>query len=212
MAKSKTKSPLTSKAKPGPAKTPPAAKPAATKAKASTAATKQKPVPAPPPKATPTPASKPPPPKPGPAQKPGPKKQGGNGGTYSVAEMTNASAAVAFHVIVLGPNGTTTYTEDTRELVIGPPTWVAVVPVPATVRRYTYLLQKEDSPSGRIVLLQMIDGSGVTRIPAGNGWIRAIIEGTFHLIESDLLLNREDFVAIIGGHEPPPVEARPPFT
>lgn len=130
--------------------------------------------------------------------------------SLSVAEIEAASAAIDFHLLVLEDGATTTYTEDTTEIMVGPPTWFALAPLEPTTRRYLYVLQKDES-TGLIVLLQMMDGAGAVRVPPANGWLRAVVEGTLHLIGSELLLNREDFVALIGGHQGSPGSAKPPF-
>jgi hypothetical protein len=129
----------------------------------------------------------------------------------TVEEITAASDAVGFQLQVRGAGGTTTYADGADEIVVGPPTWFALVLAAATTRRYLHLVQRE-ATSGQVVLLAMIDGSGATRIPPAPGWQRAIVEGTVHAIASDLLLTRADIVALSGGHQPPPTEARPPYT
>ena len=112
----------------------------------------------------------------------------------TVAEIIAASEAIACTLVVRTSAGETTYAEDTDEIVVGPPTWFALRPVTPPTRRYLYLIQKEDT-TGHIVLLHLVDGAGATRVPAGAGWQRAIVEGTLHLLASDLLLNRADLVA-----------------
>ena len=122
--------------------------------------------------------------------------------------------AVSAQLIVLDANGPRTY-DHPDELQVGPPTLFAVAPVVPTDKRYLYLLQKETKPeTGYIVLLLVVDtreGAG-TRVPPAGAWQRAIIKGTVHLIASNLELTRDQIVAFMGGHEPPPTTAQPPFT
>ena len=130
---------------------------------------------------------------------------------HTVAEIIAASEAVDYRLVVRTATGPTTYTEDTTEIVVGPPTWFALETVNPTARRYLHLIHKEAS-SGQIVLVHLTDGAGATRVPPANGWLRALVEGSLHLISSDLQLSRPDIVELIGGHEPPTGTARPPFT
>ena len=193
-SKSKSKPKSKSKSKPEPKPKPAPSPLAATPVKADPAIDAT-PTPATPTSATPTPAT------PTPATKAG----------HAVADILAASAAVDYHLVLLGSAGPMTYTEDTRDIEVSPPTWFALVPVRPTRRRYVYVLQKEVG-TDRIVVIHLIDGSGAVRVPPANGWLRAVVVGMLHLVESDLFLSRCDFVAVIGGHEPPPGYARPPFT
>ena len=154
-------------------------------------------------------AAKPAPAKPAAAAKPSAKPAAV--ASPSVAEIIAASEAIAYALVVRASTGATTYTDATDEIVVGPPTWFALTPVAPTTRRYLYLIQKEDA-SGHIVLLHLVDGAGATRVPAASGWQRAIVDGTLHLLASNLLLTRADLVALIGGHEPPPSSTKPPFS
>lgn len=183
-------------------------KPPAKAAPAKPAPAKPAPAPAP---AKPAPA-KPAPAKPAaakPAAKPSAKSAAV--ASPSVAEIIAASEAIAYALIVRASTGSTTYTDATDEIVVGPPTLFALAPVAPPTRRFLYLIQKE-AASGHIVLVHVVDGAGATRVPAATGWQRAIVEGTLHLLASDLLLTRADLVALIGGHEPPPSSTKPPFS
>ena len=145
----------------------------------------------------------------------GPKKGKGKGGgppaavARTVEEISAVTEAVDFDIVVRGASGTTTYGEDTNEISIAPPTLFALQLTAVTTRRYLHLIQKD--ASDQIVLLAVIDGSGATRMPPNPAWQRAVVDGTLHLLMSDLLLSRGDIVSVIGGHEPPPTDARPPY-
>jgi hypothetical protein len=121
--------------------------------------------------------------------------------------------AVPVQLIVLDASGPLAY-DNPDDLQLGPPTLFAVAPVAPVARRYLYLLQQETDPeSGFIVLLSIVDTSEVagTRVPPVGAWQRAIVRGTVHLLASDLELTREQIAAFIGGHEPPPQRAHPPY-
>ncbi len=220
MAKSTSKSTAKPAAKPAakkpaapaPAKKPAAPAPAAKKPAAAPPAKKPA---APPPAPAAAPAKKPAAPPPAPAAAPAKpakpsKKPVGKAG-YAVAEIVAASEAVDYRLLVRAANGTETYTEDTTEIDVAPPAWFALELLGPTTRRYLHLIQKE-AATGLIVLMHLVDGAGATRVPAGNGWQRAVVEGSLHLIASDLLLSRPDIVELIGGHEPPIGTAKPPYT
>lgn len=121
--------------------------------------------------------------------------------------------SVPVQLIALEPTGAQAY-DNTDELQIGPPTLFAVAPLTAVARRYLYLLQQETEPdTGLVVLLSIVDtrDAAATRVPPAGAWQRAIVPGTVHLLASDLELTREQIVAFMGGHEPPPTQARPPY-
>src|ERR1043166_5759539 len=123
-----------------------------------------------------------------------------------------AIEAVTVQLIVLDASGPLVY-DNPDELQLGPPTLFAVGAVSAIGKRYLYLLQQETDPeSGFVVLLSILDTSEApsTRVPPVGCWQRAIVRGTVHLLASDLELTREQIVAFIGGHEPPPTRAQPP--
>jgi hypothetical protein len=124
-----------------------------------------------------------------------------------------AIVAVPVQLIVLGPQGPRAY--DDSGIEVGPPTLFAVAPAAPVTRRYLYLLQKETDPeTGVIVLLLVADThhAAATRVPPAGAWQCAIVTGTVHLLASNLELTRQDIVAFIGGHEPPPTPAKPPHT
>ena len=187
-----------------PAAKPAAAKPAAVAAKPAAVAAKPAAVAAKP--AAPKPAAAP-----TAAKSPAPTKAKAADAKPSVAALIAGSEAVAYRLLVLGADGPQTYADGADEIVVAPPTLFAVAPDAPSPRRYHFLLQKEDA-SGWVVLLHVVDGAAPTRVPAAPGWQRAIVNGTVHVIASDFPLSREDIVALIGGHEPPPSSARPPYS
>jgi hypothetical protein len=96
---------------------------------------------------------------------------------------------------------------------VRPPTWFSVTLTAPIEKRYLYLVQRE-TDSGLIVLIMLFDRSGAAaddiRLPPSGAWLRAVVDGTVHVINSDLVLSRKSITAWIGGDEPPP--AMPPYT
>jgi hypothetical protein len=95
-----------------------------------------------------------------------------------------------------------------------PPTWFSVTLVAPTQKRFLYLVQ-EETDTGMIVLLMLFDRSaapdgGGPRLPASGAWLRAIVDGTVHVLASDLVLSGKAITAWLGAREPPP--AQPPYT
>jgi hypothetical protein len=56
------------------------------------------------------------------------------------------------------------------------------------------------------------DDSDHPRLPPSGAWLRAVVDGTVHVLTSDLVLTRKAITAWIGGHEPPTTPAQPPYT
>lgn len=94
-----------------------------------------------------------------------------------------------------------------------PPTWFSVTLVAPIQKRYLYLVQ-EETDTGMIVLLMLFDRSAAPddslRLPASGAWLRAIVDGTVHVLASDLVLSGKAITAWLGAREPPP--AQPPYT
>jgi hypothetical protein len=68
------------------------------------------------------------------------------------------------------------------------------------------------------VLLLLFDRSAASehsnglRLPSSGTWMRAVVEGTAHLLASDLVLSHRSITAWLGGSEPPTTPAQPPYT
>jgi hypothetical protein len=102
------------------------------------------------------------------------------------------------------------------EIEIMPPTWFAVVLTAPVQKRYLHLIQVEKE-SRRVVIFLLADrtalGAGdAVRLPGQGAWLRAITEGTIHVLAADVGLSREQLVQAIGGRLPPPTQAKPPYT
>jgi hypothetical protein len=129
---------------------------------------------------------------------------------------------IAFQLTVLDDRGARGYA--VGEPLI-PPMWFSVAPTTATAKRYLYLVQKETA-TRLVVLILLYDrqsdpskpdagDAGSTRalrLPPGGAWIRAVVDGTVHVMASDLVLTRKSITAWIGGSEPPTLPVRPPYT
>ena len=97
-----------------------------------------------------------------------------------------------------------------------PPTWFSVTLTAASHKRYLYLVQKE-TDTGMIVVIMLFDRSAAQsgddlRLPPSGAWLRAVVDGTVHVLASDLVLSRRAITAWIGGHEPTTPTPQPPYT
>jgi hypothetical protein len=124
---------------------------------------------------------------------------------------------IAFSLTVLDDRGMRDYAG--HEALV-PPTWFSVTLRAATDKRYLYLVQKE-SKTGLVVLVLLFDRhehvaplehTHGMRMPTTGTWLRAVVDGTVHVLASDMMLNRKSITAWIGGHEPTSVPAPPPYT
>jgi hypothetical protein len=102
------------------------------------------------------------------------------------------------------------------EITIMPPTWFAVALTAPVEKRYLHLIQMEKD-SRKLVIFLLADrtalGAGdAVRLPAQGAWLRAIVEGTIHVLVADVGLSRAQIVKALGGHQPPPTQAMPPYT
>lgn len=126
----------------------------------------------------------------------------------------DAIERVLVRLTVLGPDGPQSF-ENGDDISIKPPTLFAVEPRTPMTRRYSYLLQQETAPNaGAVVLLLVFDAQSAlpTRLPPAGAWQRAVVRGKVRLLASELQLTRAQIVSFIGGHEPPPTDAKPPYT
>lgn len=139
---------------------------------------------------------------------------------------------IAFRMTVLDERGTHDHDSDAALI---PPTWFSVELAAATAKRYLYLVQHE-TDTGLVVLILLFDRTALPfgsaarghapageyggpcddscglRLPPSGAWLRAVVDGTVFVLASDLVLTRKSITAWIGGHEPPTVPARPPYT
>ncbi|HEU4732321.1 MAG TPA: hypothetical protein VFT22_30715 [Kofleriaceae bacterium] len=102
------------------------------------------------------------------------------------------------------------------ESALAPATWFSVTLSGSTRKRYLYLVQSE-TDTGLVVVILLFDrtaatsGAGELRLPPSGAWMRAVVDGTVHVLASDLVLTRKSITAWIGGREPM-TPARPPYT
>jgi len=95
-------------------------------------------------------------------------------------------------------------------------TWFSVTLTASTRKRCLYLVQNE-TDTGLVVVILLFDRTAVTtgddalRLPPNGAWLRAVVDGTVHVLASDLALTRKAITAWIGGRDPMP-PARPPYT
>lgn len=86
--------------------------------------------------------------------------------------------------------------------------WFSVALSASTRKRYLYLVQK-DAGTGVVELLLLCDRSELAgdplgmRLPPSGAWLRAAVDGSVHVLASDLVLSRTSITAWIGGCEPP---------
>ncbi|HET9625872.1 MAG TPA: hypothetical protein VFP84_31140 [Kofleriaceae bacterium] len=122
---------------------------------------------------------------------------------------------LAFSLTVLDDRGMRDYA-GTEALT--PPTWFSVTLRAATEKRFLYLVQKE-SKTSMVVLVLLFDrhehvapleNTHGMRMPASGTWLRAVVDGTVHVLASDMVLSRKSITAWIGGQEAP--SAQPPYT
>jgi len=117
-----------------------------------------------------------------------------------------------FQLTVLDDGAPRTHDPDCA---VVPPTWFSVALTAPTRKRYLYRNQKE-TDTGLIVVILLFDRSAGgddsrrPRLPPSGAWLRAVVDGTVHVLASDLVLSRKAITAWIGGREPPP--AQPPYT
>lgn len=121
---------------------------------------------------------------------------------------------IAFRMTVLDERGARDYDCDAALI---PATWFSVELAASTGKRYLYLVQHE-TDTDLVVLILLFDrgatgeDSSGLRLPPSGAWLRAVVDGTVFVLASDLALTRKSITAWIGGHEPPTVPARPPYT
>jgi len=120
----------------------------------------------------------------------------------------------AFDLTVLSDGAARSHDPDIE---IAPPAWFSVVLCAPCAKHYLYLVQKEVT-TGLIVVILLFDRSATgddsrrPRLPPSGAWLRAVVDGTVHVLASDLVLSRKAITAWIGGREPPTMPAQPPYT
>jgi hypothetical protein len=125
-----------------------------------------------------------------------------------------AIEAVPFQLTVLDDRGARTYEAD-RD--VPPATWFSVTLTAPIHKRYLYLVQQE-SDTGLLVLILLFDRAAASeptsdlRLPPSGAWLRAVVDGAFSVITSDLVLSRKSITAWLGSDEPPTTPALPPYT
>ena len=101
-----------------------------------------------------------------------------------------------------------------------PSTWFSLTLSASTEKRYLYLVQQE-TDTGLVVVIMLFDRAACPtssadcaglRLPPSGAWLRAVVDGPVSVLASDLVLSRKAITAFVGGHEPPTVPARPPYT
>ena len=157
------------------------------------------------------PAAKPPAKKP-PAKKPALPVPGAQATTSTSGPPPGKT--VDFRLLTMSATGdTASYDQDTQALSISPPDWFAVEPTPPSPRRWLHLVQLEPDDGDGFIMLQAQDGASAPRLPAGAGWLRAIVDGKLRLVAADRLLTRADIARVLGGgHTGKPTPTEPPYT
>lgn len=102
-----------------------------------------------------------------------------------------------------------------EEVAVAARTWFAVSIAPPVAKRYLHVLQVEEA--GTFLLYMLADrdaegGSPALRLPRVGAYMRALVTGSLHVLGADSPLSREQIAKHIGGHEPPPQQAKPPYT
>jgi hypothetical protein len=129
-----------------------------------------------------------------------------------------AIEAVPFQLTVLDDRGARSYDCDRA---VAPGTWFSVTLTAPIQKRYLYLVQQE-TDTGLLVLIMLFDRTAATqattdatadlRLPPSGAWLRAVVDGAFSVITSDLVLSRKSITAWLGSDEPPTTPALPPYT
>jgi len=125
----------------------------------------------------------------------------------------------AFQMKILDDRGARDYDRDCALL---PAMWFSATLTAPTRKRFLYLVQHETA-TGLVVVIMLFDRSAAAvgddtgegrdlRLPPRGAWLRAVVDGTVHVLTSDLSLSRKAITAWIGGHEPPTTPAQPPYT
>ncbi|MEO7731325.1 MAG: hypothetical protein ABIY55_10155 [Kofleriaceae bacterium] len=119
-----------------------------------------------------------------------------------------------FELTVLDDRGARSYDAD-RD--VPPATWFSVTLTAPIQKRYLYLVQQA-SDTGLLVLILLFDRAAAReptsdlRLPPSGAWLRAMVDGAFSVITSDLVLSRKSITAWLGSDEPPTTPALPPYT
>lgn len=94
-------------------------------------------------------------------------------------------------------------------------TCIAVTMTAPIARRYLHLVQTEQDNAFVFYMVADRDalaGAAQIRLPQAGSFLRAMVQGTFHVFGADKRLSRDDIHNHIRGHEPPPQNAKPPYT
>jgi len=95
---------------------------------------------------------------------------------------------------------------------VKPPTYFAVQFKGPLAKRFVHVIQKDERGWVVMILLGDRESLGkVKRVPCEGAWLRAIVDGPVHVLGADLPLLREEIAKYLGGHEPPPTQAKPPY-
>jgi|GEM_PF-5009426 len=124
--------------------------------------------------------------------------------------------AVPFDTSYLGDTGAeNTVASDGEDVALATGTWFAVTIAPGASKRFLHLLQSEEQGTFVLYMLADRDASSSTsslRLPANGAFMRALVTGTLHVLGANKPLSRAQIAKHIGGHEPPPQQAKPPYT
>lgn len=127
-----------------------------------------------------------------------------------------AIQVVPFNMKILDSGVERSFDKRADEILIMPPTWFAVVLSAPVEKRYLHLIQME-AESRNVVIFLLADrtalgAGGAVRLPQQGAWLRAITEGTIHVLAADVGLSRKQLIQAIGGRLPPPQQSKPPYT
>lgn len=95
---------------------------------------------------------------------------------------------------------------------VRPPTYFAVQLQGPLAKRFVHVIQKDER--GWVVMMLLGDRESlgkVKRVPCDGAWLRAIVDGPVHVLGADIPLLRDEIAKYLGGHEPGPTQAKPPY-
>ncbi len=138
----------------------------------------------------------------------------GKGASGKIAAPTPAGDLPEIVAIPFDLNVLDGLEERTVTTAIAPPTYFSVTLREASPKRFVHLIQTENN-KGWVVLSLLGDAEGLgalRRLPGAGAWMRAVVHGEVRVLAADVPLLREEIAKFLGGHEPAPQQARPPYT
>src|SRR5262245_56483801 len=108
------------------------------------------------------------------------------------AAATPNMEALPFTLEVLDHGAPRTYAKRADEIEVSPPTWFAVSITGPVQKRYLHLVQLDTNSRGLVIFLladRTALGGGQVRLPHQGSWLRAVVDGTFHVLAADVRLS-----------------------